>query len=62
MRYLRLNKNKQNKAVIRTTYIVRQGFICKHRFFNVLILPRFFFCLFLFLFFVLCVLFLGNDF
>ena len=48
--FFSLNKNNQNKAVIRITYIVRQGFICKHRFFNVLILPRFFFVCFCFCF------------
>ena len=44
-------KPNQNKAVgIRTTHIVRQGFVCKQPFFNVLILLRFF------------VLFLANGF
>ena len=42
MIYFLLNKNNLNKAVIRTMHIVRQGFVCKHRFFNILILLRFF--------------------
>ena len=52
MRCFLLNETNQNKAVaMRTTHIVRQGFVCKHRFFNVFFLLRcFIFYLFLVLF------------
>ena len=55
MRCFLLNEKNQNKAVaMRTTHIVRQGFVCKHRFFNVFFLLRcFIFYLFLvFVFFL----------
>ena len=42
MIYFPLNKHNQNIAVIKTMHIVRQGLVCKHQFFNVLILLRFF--------------------
>ena len=42
MIYFLLNKHNQNIAVIKTMHIVRQGLVCKHQFFNVLILLRFF--------------------
>ena len=59
MRCFLLNETNQNKAVaVRTTRSVRQGFVCKHRFFNVFFLLRccifYLFLVFGFLFF-LCV-------
>ena len=50
MIYFLLKKNNLNKAFVRTMHVVRQGFVCKHRFFNILIILRFF------------VLFLANGF